>query len=209
MSVVSLFLTAGTTGDDTPLLLEAAHRADELGLAALWLSSGCNPAVAAAAVAVATRRIGLRAAPVRHDPIRVAEEWALVDNLSRGRVGLAFEDLPALETVRRLWRGEAERVFDGEGRPIEIRILPQPLQPELPFWLTDPRAAAGLGAHLLLEDPDRGRLAAYRAAGGRGQVTVAASLAEIERWEADEIAIRTDLAGAGAVLAALEDRHGR
>jgi alkanesulfonate monooxygenase SsuD/methylene tetrahydromethanopterin reductase-like flavin-dependent oxidoreductase (luciferase family) len=204
---LSLFLTAG---DDAPLLLETARRADELGLAAVWLPPGCNPAVTAAAVAVATRRIGLRASPVQHNSIRVAEEWALVDNLSQGRVGLAFEDLSVLETVRRLWRGEAERVRDGEGRPIEVRILPQPLQPDLPVWLTDPRIAAGLGAHLFLEQPDGDRIAAYRAAGGRGQVTVAAGLEEIARWEVDELAVRTDLAGAGAALDALESRrHGR
>jgi alkanesulfonate monooxygenase SsuD/methylene tetrahydromethanopterin reductase-like flavin-dependent oxidoreductase (luciferase family) len=206
---ISLFLTAGTTADDAPLLLETARRADELGLAAVWLPPGCNPAVAAAAVAVATQRIGLRAAPVRHNPIRMAEEWALVDNLSQGRVGLAFEDLAVLETVRRLWRGEAERVLDGVGYPIEIRILPQPLQPELPIWLSDPRAAAVKGTHLFLEQPDRDRIAAYRAAGGSGQVTVAAGLEELERWEVDELAIRADLAGAGAVLDALRDRHGR
>jgi alkanesulfonate monooxygenase SsuD/methylene tetrahydromethanopterin reductase-like flavin-dependent oxidoreductase (luciferase family) len=205
---ISLFLTAGAAA---PLLLDLARRADALGLAALWLPPDRNPAVSAAALAVVTRRLGLRAALAHHHPIRVAEEWALVDNLSRGRVGIAFAEplLSALETIRRLWRGEAERVLDGEGRPIEVRILPQPLQPELPVWLTDPRTAAGLGAHLFLDQPDGDRIAAYRAAGGSGQVTVAAALEEIDRWEVDEVAVRTDLAGAGAVLDALEGRgHG-
>ena len=27
-----------------------------------------------------------------HDPVRVAEEWAVIDNLSGGRVGISFAD---------------------------------------------------------------------------------------------------------------------
>jgi alkanesulfonate monooxygenase SsuD/methylene tetrahydromethanopterin reductase-like flavin-dependent oxidoreductase (luciferase family) len=67
----------------------------------------------------------------------VAEEWALVDNLSGGRAGIVIEETNDLETVRRLWRGEAVRVPDGEGREIEVRILPRPIQPELPLWSVD------------------------------------------------------------------------
>jgi alkanesulfonate monooxygenase SsuD/methylene tetrahydromethanopterin reductase-like flavin-dependent oxidoreductase (luciferase family) len=40
-----------------------------------------------------TSRIRLRAGSVvlpLHDPVRVAEEWAVVDQLSNGRVDLAF-----------------------------------------------------------------------------------------------------------------------
>lgn len=91
---------------------------------------------------MATRRIALRgclALPL-HNPIRVAEEWALVDNLSGGRAGLAVEDAAGVETVRRLWRGEAVRVPDGEGRPVEVRILPRPVQPELPLLVLDETA---------------------------------------------------------------------
>ena len=137
---MSLYLTAG---DDAPLFLEVVRRAEDLGHSAIWLAEGTglfiNPAVLAAAAAVATRRIALRgclALPL-HNPIRVAEEWALVDNLSGGRAGLAIDPDPSVETVRRLWRGEAVRVPDGEGRPIEVRILPQPIQPELPLVSVD------------------------------------------------------------------------
>lgn len=211
---LSLLLTAG---DDPRLLLDVAREADRRGLAALWLpeledsSLFPNPAVAASALAVATRRIALRAAGLArplHNPIRVAEEWSLVDNLSGGRAGLAFGpgDLRDVETVRRLWRGEAERVPDGEGRPIDIRILPQPVQPELPLWLTDGRAAAAAGAGLFaLDEKD---IEVYRSAGGR-HVTVAATLRELDRLESlgvDEVAIRTGLAEALSVLEAI---HGR
>lgn len=219
MPQLSLLLTGG---DDPRLLLDVAREAERRGLAALWLpehhDAGVfpNPAVTAAALAVATQRIGLRAAGLElplHNPIRVAEEWALVDNLSRGRVGIAASIADeGIETVRRLWRGEAERVPDGDGRPLDVRILPQPLQPELPLWLTDPRSAAALGVNLLLAEPDASRIAAFRAAGGGGVVTVMVSAftsPELERCAeigAGEVACRVSLADALAVLA--EVHHG-
>jgi alkanesulfonate monooxygenase SsuD/methylene tetrahydromethanopterin reductase-like flavin-dependent oxidoreductase (luciferase family) len=45
------------------------------------------------ALAMVTKRIGLRAGSVvlpLHHPARVAEEWAVVDNLSGGRVAVSF-----------------------------------------------------------------------------------------------------------------------
>lgn len=210
----SLLLTGG---DDPRLLLDVAREADRRGIAALWLpeleGSGLfpNPAVAASALAVATQRIALRAGGIAlplHNPIRVAEEWSLVDNLSGGRAGIAFGpgDLQDVEIVRRLWRGEAERVPDGEGRPIDVRILPQPIQRELPLWLTDGRTAAAVGARLFALDEKE--IEAYRSGGGR-HVTVAAPIGELERLESlgvDEVAIRADLVEALSVLEAI---HGR
>jgi alkanesulfonate monooxygenase SsuD/methylene tetrahydromethanopterin reductase-like flavin-dependent oxidoreductase (luciferase family) len=197
-----------SSGDDAALLLEVARQADRSGLAALWLPEGAglfpNPAVAAAAVAVATRRIGVRAGGLAlplHNPIRVAEEWSLVDNLSGGRVGIAFGstdgDRAGIETVRRLWRGEAVRIPDGEGRPIEVRILPQPIQRELPLWR-------------ILTEPDAGRKAAW---GGpvAGTVPVFASvgdgLRDLQLWKAigvEEVACRVPLADALDALEVLE-----
>ena len=52
-----------------------------------------NPSVAGAALAAITERVDIRAGSCvlpLHDPIRVAEEWSLVDNLSNGRVGISF-----------------------------------------------------------------------------------------------------------------------
>jgi alkanesulfonate monooxygenase SsuD/methylene tetrahydromethanopterin reductase-like flavin-dependent oxidoreductase (luciferase family) len=49
--------------------------------------------VLAAALAVSTSNIRIRAGSVispLQNPIRVAEEWSIVDNLSNGRVDLAF-----------------------------------------------------------------------------------------------------------------------
>lgn len=200
---LGLFLT---DGGDEPLLLEVARQADHRGLSALWLPEP-HPAVAAAAVAVATRQIGVRAGGLAlplHNPIRVAEEWSLVDNLSGGRAGIAFDSSDGgregIETVRRLWQGEAVRVPDGEGRPIEIRILPQPVQPELPLWriVTEPGAAGGGGQVA-------GAVPAF--------ASIEDGLRAVRIWEeaeVDEIACRVGLADALDALDVLEEiqRHG-
>src|SRR4029450_9111435 len=124
--------------DKYRLLVESARFGDRHGFSTLWVPErhfttfGCiypNPAVLHAALARETQRIRLHAGSVvlpLHDPIRVAEEWAVVDNLSAGGVGVAFasgwnphdfaffpdryerrreEMFAAIETVERLWRG--------------------------------------------------------------------------------------------------------
>ncbi|MBN1204898.1 MAG: LLM class flavin-dependent oxidoreductase [Myxococcaceae bacterium] len=175
-------------GDKYRLLLEGARFADEHGFAAVWTPERHfhafgglypNPSVTGAAIAAVTKRVGIRAGSVvlpLHHPVRVAEEWALVDNLSRGRVGLSFASgwhaddfviaphnyerrrellLEGIETVRRLWRGEKLRLPNGAGQPAEVQVRPRPVQPELPFWLTaagNPetfKAAGRLGANVL------------------------------------------------------------
>jgi natural product biosynthesis luciferase-like monooxygenase protein len=110
------------------------------------------------------------------NPIRVAEEWAVVDVLSGGRVDLSFasgwhpddfalapdkyqhrreEMFRGIETVRRLWRGERIDATSGDGRPIQVRTFPTPRQAELNVWLTaagNPdtfRQAGELGAGVL------------------------------------------------------------
>ncbi|MEA2691711.1 MAG: hypothetical protein QOJ16_1098, partial [Acidobacteriota bacterium] len=166
------------------LLLDGAKLADTLGLCAVWLPErhfhsfgglSPNPAVLAAALARETRRIQLRAGSVvlpLHDPIRVAEEWSLVDNLSEGRAGVSFASgwhpddfalAPAaypgrheamqrgIETVRRLWRGESLEVTSGTGQPLRIRLFPLPKRADLPIWLSGTstetfRLAGRLGA---------------------------------------------------------------
>lgn len=151
------------------LLLEGAKFADDHDFAAVWVPERHfhafgglypNPSVLASALAVATKRVRIRAGSVvlpLHNPIRVAEEWSVVDNLSDGRVDLAFargwnpndftlapanypESLNVLyqsmEVVRRLWRGASVRVPNGKGEDTEVRIYPLPRQPELRVWLT-------------------------------------------------------------------------
>ena len=88
--------------DPYELYIKSARAADEAGFLAVWTPErhfhevGAlypNPSVLTAALATVTSQIQLRAGSVvlpLHDPIRVAEEWSVVDNLSGGRVGVAF-----------------------------------------------------------------------------------------------------------------------
>jgi phthiocerol/phenolphthiocerol synthesis type-I polyketide synthase E len=155
--------------DKYKLYLEGAKFADRNGFAAIWTperhfheSGGLypNPSVLSAALATITDRIKLRAGSVvmpLHHSIRVAEEWAVVDNLSGGRVGISltsgwipndFAFFPeryankreemwrGIEEVQRLWRGEAITTRDGKGNATELRVLPRPIQAELPIWVT-------------------------------------------------------------------------
>jgi natural product biosynthesis luciferase-like monooxygenase protein len=160
---------AATAGRSYQLLLEGAKLADKLGFEAVWTPERHfhpfgglypNPSVTSAALAGITSQIHLRAGSVvlpLHNPIRVAEEWSLVDNLSQGRVGIAFASgwhsddfvffpesydrrrevmLEGIEEVRRLWRGEKIKAIGGSGQELEIGTYPRPLQAELPVWLT-------------------------------------------------------------------------
>ncbi|WP_437931241.1 amino acid adenylation domain-containing protein [Sorangium sp. So ce291] len=179
---------AASAEDKYRLLLEGARFADEHGFTAVWTPERHfhpfgglypNPSVTGAAIAAITRRVQIRAGSVvmpLHDPIRVAEEWSVVDNLSRGRAGVAFasgwhaddfaffperyasrreETARGIDAVRRLWRGEAVAARGGAGNDLSVRIFPRPVQAELPIWLTsggNPETfaqAGALGANVL------------------------------------------------------------
>ncbi|WP_330253419.1 LLM class flavin-dependent oxidoreductase [Nocardia sp. NBC_00565] len=166
---VFFFSADSVEGDRYGLILDCAQRADELGYTAIWTPERHfhqfgdlfpNPSVLAAGIATRTSRIQLRAGSVvapLHHPARVAEEWAIVDNLSGGRVGLGFAPgflpldfvfsqasyqrkqqvmLDRIEKVRKLWRGESIDDVNGLGERVRLRTFPRPVQPELPVWLT-------------------------------------------------------------------------
>src|SRR6266851_5085523 len=90
------------SGDRYRLVIDSAKIADRHGFSSIWIPERHftrdgwlypNPAVLQAAIARETSQIHLRAGSVvmpLHNPIRVAEEWAMVDNLSGGRVGISF-----------------------------------------------------------------------------------------------------------------------
>src|SRR5579859_3357572 len=176
------------SGDKYRLVIESAKFADEHNFSSIWIPERHftkdgwlypNPAVLHAALARETKNIHLRAGSVvmpLHNPIRVAEEWAIVDNLSGGRVGISFASgwhpddfvfFPAryaerhaemyrgIQTVQRLWRGETITVEGVDGNQVQIRTYPTPIQRELPIWIstagsTDTFIKAGeIGANLL------------------------------------------------------------
>src|SRR5437016_14188342 len=83
------------------MLLETAKFADAHGFTSVWTPERHfqrfgglygSPSVTGAALAVTTKRISIRAGSVvlpLQNPLRVAEEWAMIDNLSNGRVAIS------------------------------------------------------------------------------------------------------------------------
>jgi len=222
----SLFYFAASSeanGDPYKLLFAGARFADENGFEAIWTperhfhefgGAYPNPAVTSAALASITKRVQIRAGscvlPLHH-PIRVAEDWAVVDNISGGRIGLAiatgwqpndFVLAPGsyanrketlhqqIDTLKRLWRGEAVPFVNPNGIEVPTQTLPRPVQKELPIWLTIAKASEAFESagrqgynvltHLLGMSVDElaANIARYRAAwkaaghDGEGQVTL-------------------------------------
>src|SRR5215469_9435608 len=130
------------------MLLESAKFADQNGFAAVWTPERHfqrfgglygSPSVTGAALSVLTKRIAIRAGSVvlpLQNPLRVAEEWAMIDNLSNGRVAIAaasgwhandfvlspntyqnrYNDMyEKLAIIQKLWRGEKVSLPNGVG----------------------------------------------------------------------------------------------
>ena len=156
-------------GDKYRLLLEGARFADANDFRAVWTPERHfhafgglypNPAVTSSAIAAITKKVHIRAGSVvspLHHPVRIAEEWSVVDNISNGRVGISFASgwhardfllapdnykrakavmFESVDAVRKLWKGESLTFPDGLGNPAEVSIRPRPVQPDLPVWIT-------------------------------------------------------------------------
>lgn len=156
--------------------LEAIEEAEHLGLHSVWLTEHhgfedgylTQPLTFAAAVAARTSRVRIGTAvllaPLRH-PAHIAEEAALVDLLSEGRLELglgAGYSAPEFE----LFGADPATRFDAtDRRARDLRALwsaggvtPRPVQDRIPVWMgyRGPRGArrAGLlGEGLLSADP--------------------------------------------------------
>ena len=174
--------------DKYKLMLEGAKFFDAHGFASVWTPERHfhafggpypNPSVTGAAIAAVTKQIAVRSgscvSPLHH-PVRIAEEWAVVDNLTNGRVGLSFASgwqpndfvlrpenfknskkvmVEQIDIVRRLWRGEAVEFESPLGEMVPVTSLPRPVQKELPVWVTTAgnpetyRVAGATGANVL------------------------------------------------------------
>lgn len=143
---------------------EAIH-ADALGMHSAWIGEHhfstlgvvSSPELLLGHVAARTRRIRIAPAvnvlPLHH-PIRVAEQWAMLDLLSEGRVDFAtgrgydrreygpfganFEENAAIfaegcEIVRSLWATEAPVSYRGTHYAFDdVQITPRPVQRPIP-----------------------------------------------------------------------------
>lgn len=166
-------------------MLDEIGMAEEMGFDSAWLTEhhflkdGYCPSlmVTAAAIAARTKKIrigtGVLLMPL-HDPVRVAEDAAVVDLISGGRlilgIGLGYrpEEFAgfgrslrerrgrmeeSLEILNGSWRDEPF-TFDGKYYKLEnVNVTPKPVQRPIPIWIgafTEPaiRRAARIGAPL-------------------------------------------------------------
>ncbi len=166
-------------------MLEEISVAEEFGFSSAWLSEhhflsdGYCPSLllTAAAIAARTKKIrigtGILLLPL-HDPIRIAEDAAVVDLISRGRLilglGLGYRQVEfegfgvslksrkgrmdeGIEILHKSW---ADGAFSFQGkyhRYKNINVTPKPVQKPIPIWIgafTEPaiRRAARIGATL-------------------------------------------------------------
>jgi natural product biosynthesis luciferase-like monooxygenase protein len=154
--------------DQYQAILEVAEFADMEGFGGVWLPErhfstfGApfpNPLLLLAAVAARTDRLTLRTGSLvaaLHDPLRMAEDLAVLDNLCRGRLEAGFASgwspsdfaffperyerrhavlFELIDQVRSLWRGGLHDARSGTGEDIRVRPLPRPVQRELTVWI--------------------------------------------------------------------------
>ncbi|MEM6685338.1 MAG: MupA/Atu3671 family FMN-dependent luciferase-like monooxygenase [Bacteroidota bacterium] len=170
------------------LLLQGAKYADANDFKSIWVPERHfnnfgdqfpNPAIAAAAVAATTKNITIRSGSVvlpLHDPVLIAEDWSMIDNISEGRAELSIASgwhpndfvlasdvykerhkvmRDHLEVLTSLWRGETITRKNGVGDDFNFKIHPKPIQKELTVWITASRSidtfkyAGSIGANVL------------------------------------------------------------
>ena len=188
----SLFYWGNDDGigrDKYKLLLDGAKFADQNGFVAVWTPERHfhafggpypNPSVTGAAVAAVTQNLAVRAgscvAPLHHTA-RIAEEWAVIDNLTNGKVGLAIASgwqpddfvlrpdhtppankpamFQAIKDLRALWAGHTVDFPTANGTMFPVLTQPRPVSKTLPIWVTTAgnpetwREAGAIGANVL------------------------------------------------------------
>ncbi|MFJ5528961.1 MupA/Atu3671 family FMN-dependent luciferase-like monooxygenase [Streptomyces sp. NPDC093261] len=193
---VFFFAAVGDRSEETyRLMLDAARRADELGFGFVstperhfhrFGGAFPNPAVTSAAIAATTRRIQIRAGSVvtpLHPASRIVEDFAAVDGISGGRVGISVgsgwnvndfviaperyetrreQMLKDVTDIREAWRTGRWSGPTPLGTEASLPLYPRPVQDELPVWITASRSegtfvqAGRLGCNILthLENQD-------------------------------------------------------
>ena len=169
----SLFYFSSYEGEKSEnkykLLIEGAKFGDKNDFKAMWTPERhfydfgglyANPSITSAAISTITEKIKIRAGSVvspLHSTIRIAEEWSMVDNLSEGRVAIAFAAgwqpndfviMPQnfddrknimfnqVEEIQKMWQGQSVSFKNPNGKMVDIQILPKPVQKKLPVWIT-------------------------------------------------------------------------
>lgn len=168
-------------------MLDEIRTADDMGFDSAWLTEhhfladGYCPSlmVTAGAIAARTRKIrigtGVLLIPL-HDPVRIAEDSAVVDLISEGRfilgLGLGYrkEEFDGFgrtlkerkgrieESLDILMKSWEEESFDHNGKYYKLKdlnVTPKPVQRPIPIWIgafTEPaiRRAARIGAPLFV-----------------------------------------------------------
>src|SRR5919199_1697948 len=178
----------GEPADLFERMLDQISLADELGYHAVWLTEHHfhrygglvpNPAVLGAAVAARTRRMRIGVAvsvlPLHH-PLTLAEDYAMLDVLSRGRLDFGIGKGSVLEEYRQFGMTRDDAIYEEASELIarawstpslthtgpryrfsELALLPRPVQqPHPPIWVgvTGSRAsfdwAGRHGYHLMV-----------------------------------------------------------
>jgi natural product biosynthesis luciferase-like monooxygenase protein len=169
---LSLMFFANDTEEAVPskydYLMKSVTFADEAGFTAVWFPErhfhrfgglSPNPALLAAAAAVTTKRVRIRPGVVilpLHDILRVREDWAVIDNLSGGRIDLGFAagwdadsfcynpksyrdrgrlTLDGIKQLQLLWTQETVSRVNGNGETVTLTPFPRPIQQTPSVWL--------------------------------------------------------------------------
>jgi alkanesulfonate monooxygenase SsuD/methylene tetrahydromethanopterin reductase-like flavin-dependent oxidoreductase (luciferase family) len=169
MGLELFFPQAGASASTALLgqLVQAAKKADEDGVAALWVAEDRRPgargrggaSIVAAALSTQTKRLRIGGVVMAdHHVLRIAEEWSVLDNLSGSRVSFCLDSAPwgdkpteevlerrraLAQSLKALWKGDSLTLPGGTGKPAEVRIWPRPAHAALPcaFWCETPEEA--------------------------------------------------------------------
>jgi natural product biosynthesis luciferase-like monooxygenase protein len=172
---LSLFFFGNTANDPNSnehiydLVLKSAEHADLYGYSAIWTPERHfnefggkfpNPGILSAAIAARTSKVQIRSGSIvspLHHTVRIAEDWALIDQLSGGRVALSFASgwncndfvfyperynsrhefmMKQIDDLKELWKGGKMRFENGVCQPIDVKIYPTPVQKEIAIWVT-------------------------------------------------------------------------